>query len=358
MQKMEPIEWLDGKIRIVDQSRLPHQEVQLQLACYEEVAEAIKTLRIRGAPLIGIAGAYGLSLCAQTIEADSRPQFLTELRRIAEALASTRPTAVNLRWAIDRMLAATQAKTDIAAIKSALITEARAIHDEEREATRRLSRFGAELIEDGFIILTHCNAGSLATGGYGTALGVIKAAREQGKDISVIATETRPLLQGARLTTWELMQDGIPVTLITDSMAGHFLSRQKINCVITGADRIAANGDTANKIGTYALAILARENKVPFYVAAPLSTIDRSVSSGDGIPIEERDPEEVTCIQGIRVAAPGVRVANPAFDVTPHRYISAIITEQGAVRKPFRANLAKLFKTRHTQTEGGPSGRS
>src|SRR5512137_2217912 len=284
---MEPIEWLDGKIGIIDQSCLPHREVHLELACYDEVAEAIKTLRIRGAPLIGIAGAYGLSLCAQTIEADSRPQFLTELRRIAEALASTRPTAVNLRWAIDRMLAATQAKTDIAAIKSALITEARAIHDEEREATRRLSRFGAGLIEDGFIILTHCNAGSLATGGYGTALGVIKAAREQGKDISVIATETRPLLQGARLTAWELMQDGIPVTVITDSMAGHFLSRRKINCVITGADRIAANGDTANKIGTYTLAVLANENNIPFYVAAPLSTIDLSVPSSDGIPIEE-----------------------------------------------------------------------
>src|SRR5512136_1518763 len=230
MQKMEPIEWLDGKIRIVDQSRLPHQEVQLQLVSYEEVAEAIRTLRIRGAPLIGIAGAYGLALCAQTIEADSRPQFLTELRRIAEALASTRPTAVNLHWAIDRMLAATQANTDIAAMKSALITEARAIHEEEREATRKLSQFGVELIENGFTILTHCNAGSLATGGYGTALGVIKAAREQGRRVKVIATETRPLLQGARLTAWELMQDGIPVTLITDSAAGHFLSRRKIDC--------------------------------------------------------------------------------------------------------------------------------
>jgi methylthioribose-1-phosphate isomerase len=358
MEKMEPIEWLDGKIRIIDQSRLPHQEVQLELAGYEEVAEAIKTLRIRGAPLIGIAGAYGLALCAQSIKTKSRPQFLRELRQTAETLAYTRPTAVNLRWAINRMLAATKAKRDIAAIKSALITEARAIHDEEREATRKLSHFGAELIKDGFTILTHCNAGSLATGGYGTALGVMKAAKEQGKNISVIATETRPLLQGARLTTWELMRDGIPVTLITDSMAGHFMSRQKVNCVITGADRIAANGDTANKIGTYALAVLARENKVPFYVAAPLSTIDCAVPSGDGIPIEERSPEEVTHIQGIAVAAPGVRVANPAFDVTPHRYVSAIITERGIVREPFQANLARLFMTRHTKTEGGPSGRS
>jgi methylthioribose-1-phosphate isomerase len=355
---MEPIEWLDGKIRIIDQSRLPQREVQLQLACYDEVAEAIKTLRIRGAPLIGIAGAYGLALCAQTIEAKSKPHFLMELRRIGQALVSTRPTAVNLRWAIDRMLAASEAKRDIAAIKSALITEARSIHQEEKEATRKLSHFGAELIKDGITILTHCNAGSLATGGYGTALGVIKAARHQGKNISVIATETRPLLQGARLTTWELMQEGIPVTLITDSMAGHFLSRRKIDCVITGADRIAANGDTANKIGTYTLAVLASENKVPFFVAAPLSTIDRSLPSGNGIPIEERDPDEVTCIQGIPVATPGVRVANPAFDVTPHRYVSAIITERGIVSKPFQANLASLFEPRLGKEEGGPSGRS
>jgi methylthioribose-1-phosphate isomerase len=355
---MEPIEWLDGRIRIIDQSRLPHQEVHLELACYEEVSEAIQTLRIRGAPLIGIAGAYGLALCAQTIEAKSKPQFLKELRRIAEALASTRPTAVNLRWAIDRMTAMAEAGKDVAGIKSALVTEAKAIHDEEREATRRLSRFGAELIKDGFTILTHCNAGSLATGGYGTALGVIKAAKEQGKKINVIATETRPLLQGARLTAWELMQDDIPVTLITDSMAGYFLSRQKINCVIVGADRIAANGDTANKIGTYTLAVLANENNVPFYVAAPLSTIDLSVPSGDGIPIEERSPDEITHIQGIPVAAPGVNVANPAFDVSPHRYVSAIITEGGIVREPYQANLASLFEPRLGKNKGGPGGRS
>jgi methylthioribose-1-phosphate isomerase len=355
---MEPIEWLDGKIGIIDQSRLPHDEVHLELACYEEVSEAIKTLRIRGAPLIGIAGAYGLALCAQAIEVKTKPQFLKELRRIAEALASTRPTAVNLRWAIDRMTAVAEAGKDVAGIKSALVIEAKAIHDEEREATRQLSQFGAELIKDGFTVLTHCNAGSLATGGYGTALGVIKAAKEQRKKISVIATETRPLLQGARLTAWELMQDGIPVTLITDSMAGYFLSRQKINCVIVGADRIAANGDVANKIGTYTLAVLANENNVPFYVAAPLSTIDRSAPSGDGIPIEERSPEEITHIQGIPVAAPGVQVANPAFDVTPHRYVSAIVTEQGIVRDPFQANLASLFEPRLGKNKGGPRGRS
>jgi methylthioribose-1-phosphate isomerase len=355
---MEPIEWLDGKIGIIDQSQLPHREVRLELACYEEVADAIKTLRVRGAPLIGIAGAYGLALCAQAIEARSKPAFLKELRRIAEALACTRPTAVNLRWAIDRMLALAEAGKDVANIKSALIAEAKAIHQKEREATRKLSRFGAELIKDGFTILTHCNAGSLATGGYGTALGVIKAAKEQGRRVNVIATETRPLLQGARLTAWELMQNGIPVTLITDSMAGHFLSRQMVNCVIVGADRIAANGDVANKIGTYTLAVLANENNVPFYVAAPLSTIDRSAPSGDGIPIEERAPEEVTHIQGIPVAAPGVQVANPAFDVTPHRYVSAIVTEQGIAREPYQGNLASLFEPRLGKNKGGPSGRS
>lgn len=346
---MEPIEWLDGKIGIIDQSRLPHSEVHLELVCYEEVAEAIKSLRIRGAPLIGIAGAYGLALCVQPVQSSSRDQFLTEVRRIAEALASTRPTAVNLRWAIDRMTKAAEGHSDVAAIKKALIEEAKAIHAEEREATQRLSRFGADLIKDGFTVLTHCNAGSLATGGYGTALGVIKAAKEQGKKISVIATETRPLLQGARLTAWELMHDGIPVTLITDSMAGHFMSRWRVNCVIVGADRIAANGDAANKIGTYSLAVLAGENNIPFYVAAPLSTIDLSLPFGERIPIEERSPEEVTHIRGIPVAAPGVRVANPAFDVAPHQYISAIITEQGIAKRPYQASLAGLFETRQQE---------
>src|SRR5512136_967941 len=270
---MEPIEWLDGKIGIIDQSRLPHDQVHLELASCEEVAEAIKTLRIRGAPLIGIAGAYGLALCTQGIEAKSKPQFLKELHRIAKALASTRPTAVNLRWAIDRMTAVAELGKDIAGIKAALVKEAKTIHNEEREATRRLSRFGAELIKNGFTILTHCNAGALATGGYGTALGVIKAAREQGKNISVIATETRPLLQGARLTAYELMRDGIPVTLITDSMAGYVMAKHMVNIIIVGADRILKDA-VVNKIGTFTLAVLARELKIPFYVAAPKSTFD------------------------------------------------------------------------------------
>jgi methylthioribose-1-phosphate isomerase len=232
---------------------------------------------------------------------------------------------------------------DFTAIKQALIDEAKAIHAEEEAATERLSRLGAELIKDGFTILTHCNTGSLATAGYGTALGVIKAAVEQGKKIEVIVTETRPLLQGARLTAWELTQENIPVTLITDSMAGYFMSRLKVNCVIVGADRIAANGDTANKIGTYTLAVLAKENGVPFYVAAPTSTIDLSLSSGERIPIEERNPEEVTSIGGIRLAPKGVKAANPAFDVTPHHYITAIITEKGVIRKPYLRSLKKLL---------------
>lgn len=340
---MEPLEWTGDSIRILDQSRLPHEVAHLRLTRLDEVAEAIGVLRIRGAPLIGIAGAYGLALCGQAIEADSPPGALAELDRTANVLAATRPTAVNLRWALDRVLAAARRSPDVASIKAALVAEAIAIHQGERESTRKLSRIGAKLIGDGFTVLTHCNAGALATGGYGTALGVLRAARAQGKRIEVIATETRPLLQGARLTTWELMQDGIPVTLITDSMAGHFLARGRVDCAIVGADRIAANGDTANKIGTYTLAVLARENGVPFYVAAPLSTIDRSLPSGDGIPIEERPPEEVTRIGGIPVAAPGVRVANPAFDVTPHRYIGAIITERGMVTAPCQAGIAALF---------------
>jgi methylthioribose-1-phosphate isomerase len=258
-----------------------------------------------------------------------------------QTFAATRPTAVNLFQAIERMKQAAIGD-NVPEIKRALIDEAKQIHREEIAATRRLSQLGAKLIEDSFTILTHCNAGPLATAGYGTALGVIKAAWEQGKRISVIATETRPLLQGARLTTWELKQENIPITLITDSMAGYFMHQGKINCVIVGADRIAANGDAANKIGSYALAVLARENNIPFYVAAPTSTIDLSLASGAEIPIEERDPQEVTHIQGLPIAPQGIKAANPAFDVTPHKYISAIITEKGIIRQPYKKELIKL----------------
>ncbi len=340
---MEATTWLDDRIEIIDQTKLPWEEVYLQLSTYEEVAQAIKEMRVRGAPLIGIVAAYGIALGAQSIETKSKEHFLAELRRMAEVLASTRPTAVNLFQAIKRMIAATQTGEDIPGTKATLIAEAKAIHADEKQATRLISQFGAELIGNGFTILTHCNAGPLATGGYGTALGVIMAASEQNKGISVIATETRPLFQGARLTVWELMRKDIPVTLITDSMAGHFISKGDVNCVIVGADRIAANGDVANKIGTYTLAVLARENGIPFYVAAPITTVDLSLSSGDRIPIEYRSSEEVTHIQGVSVAPQGVQVANPAFDVTPHRYVSAIITEKGTIKEPYRMTLSKLL---------------
>ena len=339
---MQPVEFLGTKIKIVDQTQLPGRLVFVTFRSYTEVVDAIKALKVRGAPAVGVAAAYGIALGAQDIKASDKSDFLSQLDKILHAFAASRPTAVNLFAAIDRMKSAASA-ADLAAIKQALIDEAKAIHADEQAATERLSRIGAELIQDGFTVLTHCNAGPLATAGYGTALGVIKAAAEQGKKkIEVIATETRPLLQGARLTAWELMQDNIPVTLITDSMAGYFMSRGKVSCVLLGADRIAANGDTANKIGSYTLAVLAKENGIPFYVAAPTSTIDLSLKSGTEIPIEERDPEEVTHVAGIRLAPKGVKAANPAFDVTPHKYITAIITEKGIVREPYSLGLKKL----------------
>jgi len=339
---MKTIEWLGNELKIIDQTQLPGKLLFVELRSYTEVVAAIKVLKVRGAPAIGVAAAYGIALGAQDIKAKNKAEFLSQLDKILQAFAATRPTAANLFRTIDRMKTIATTTDDIPGVKQALIDEAKAIHAEEEAATERISQLGAELIEDSFTILTHCNAGSLATAGYGTALGVIKATKEQGKQIDVIATETRPLLQGARLTAWELMQENIPTTLITDSMAGYFMSRGKINCVIVGADRIAANGDTANKIGTYTLAVLAAENGVPFYVAAPTSTIDSSLKSGAQIPIEERNPEEVTHIGGIRLAPKGVTAANPAFDVTPHKYITAIVTEKGLVRKPYSLGLKKL----------------
>jgi len=269
--------------------------------------------------------------------------FLAKLRSVSEALSSSRPTAVNLFWALERMSRVAQSGKQVSRIKADLIAEAQRIEAENDEANRRISELGAELIQDGFTVLTHCNAGSLATAGYGTALGVIKMAKEQGKRVKVYATETRPLLQGARLTTWELLQENIPVTLITDNMAGHFMNKGEIDCVIVGADRIAANGDVANKIGTYTLAVLAMENAIPLYVAAPMNSIDFSLSSGADIPIEERSPDEVTSFQGVKVAPEGVSAANPAFDVTPHNYVSAIITEKGIIREPYVERLRKLL---------------
>ncbi len=342
MKDFKIIEWLGDRVRVIDQTRLPHEEVFLDLDNYLQVADAIKELRIRGAPDIGVAAAYGFALGAQKIEADSKVEFLAQLRPVSETLSSSRPTAVNLFWALEKMNRVAQSGEDVSKIKKDLLAKARKIEAENDEANRRLSELGAELIQDGFTILTHCNAGSLATAGYGTALGIIKMAKEQGKRIEVYATETRPLLQGARLTTWELLKENIPVTLITDSMAGYFMNKGAIDCVIVGADRIAANGDVANKIGTYTLAVLAMENAIPFYVAAPLSTIDLSLPTGEDIPIEERSPDEVTHIQGIRIAAEGVRAANPAFDVTPHSYVTAIITEKGVIKEPYIERLRKI----------------
>ena len=292
-------------------------------------------MKIRGAPAIGILGAYAVALGALKIESVVKDEFLEKLRGVSYIIASTRPTAKNLFRAIDRMHQVAEAGEDVEQIKAALVNEAVKIHSEEEEATKKLSQLGAELIGDGFTILTHCNTGALATGGYGTALGVIRQAKEQGKNVKVFATETRPLLQGARLTTWELNKANIPFTLITDSMAGYFMRRGEIDCVIVGADRIAANGDTANKIGTYTLAVLAMEHGIPFYVAAPTTTIDLYLASGGEIPIEQRSPEEVTHIQGVSIAPEGTQAANPAFDITPHYYITAIITENGIIKEPY-----------------------
>jgi len=341
MKDIKAIKWVSGRVRIIDQTRLPHEEVYCELANYRDVASAIKELRVRGAPAIGIAAAYGLALGAQEIESASKKDFVRKLHSISGALAATRPTAVNLTWALKRMERVAVAGENVDQIKKALIAEAQKIDAEDEETERALSRHGAALIRNDSRILTHCNTGALAAG-YGTALGVVRSAWKQGKKLHVYVGETRPLLQGARLTAWELKKYGIPFTLIADTMAGYFLARGDIDCVIVGADRIAANGDVANKIGTYNIAVLAMENGVPFYVAAPTNTIDLSLASGDEIPIEERSAEEITHIRGVPIAPQGIDVANPAFDITPHRYVSAIITEYGVVKEPYTERLPRL----------------
>lgn len=326
------VEWKDGAVRILDQSRLPDEVEFVDCRDYETVAIAIKELWVRGAPAIGITAAMGVALGAQAVKAVEFDAFRAAVWAIAEHLAATRPTAVNLFWALDRMTRRLDAlKTEpIATIKEHLIAESQAVLDEDIAMNRAMGRHGAAVIADGQTILTHCNAGALATGGYGTALGVVRAAWEEGKKIRVIADETRPVLQGARLTAWELMQDGIPVTLIIDSMAGALMGQGRIHVCVVGADRITANGDVANKIGTYSVAVLAHAHGIPFYVAAPSSTIDGAMSSGEQIPIEQRDPCEVTHVRGkARIAPEGVEVFNPAFDVTPARLITGIITERG-----------------------------
>jgi len=344
------IEWTDEGVRMIDQTRLPAEEIYRTCRDYEEVAEAIRGMVIRGAPAIGVAAAMGVALGVKHSAARTIPELRSDFERIAETLSRTRPTAVNLFWAVARMRRVLDASlsghpADAQAVEAArgnLEEEAKRILAEDIAINQAMGRHGASLLPDSGTVLTHCNAGALATAGYGTALGVIRAAVAQGKNIQVFADETRPFLQGARLTAWELAQDGIPVTLITDNMAGHFMQQGQIKAVIVGADRIAANGDTANKIGTYSVAVLAHENHVPFYVAAPLSTIDRSLPNGEAIPIEERSSREVTEFGGVQLAPPSVPARHPAFDVTPHRYITAIITERGIAREPYRESLAAL----------------
>ncbi len=334
----EPIEWLGDRVKILDQTKLPQEEVYIETSNFLDVAYAIKELKVRGAPAIGVAGAYGIAVGALGIKARSKESFLRKLKEVMDTIVATRPTARNLFYAVERMsrrVGGVKTDKDVGEIKTVVVREAIKIHREEEAGTRKLSEYGASLIKDGFTILTHCNTGPLATTGYGTALGVVIRAHEQGKKIQVFADETRPLLQGARLTVWELQKAGIPVTLITDSMAGYFLHQGKIDCVVVGADRITANGDTANKIGTYSVAVLAKENKVPFYIAAPFTTIDASLKTGKEIHIEQREAEEVTHIRGVCIA-PKCDVANPAFDVTPAKYITAIITERGILRPPYR----------------------
>lgn len=343
---MKTLEFREGALWLLDQTKLPANPVLLKCETYEQVGDAIKRLSVRGAPAIGLAAAYGLVLAARSLESTGRsgPGFHAGLDEAMEQLRATRPTAVNLFWALDRMRRLIERNET--AVPSALcdlmLVEADRMLQEDEAANRRMGRFGADLIPDGANILTHCNTGALATAAFGTALGVITTAHEQDKSIHVWVDETRPLLQGARLTAWELMEAGIPCTLITDNMAGHFMARGKVDLAMVGADRIAANGDTANKIGTYSVAVLANAHDIPFYVVAPTSTVDLSIPSGDHIPIEERKPEEVSAFGGTSVAPPGIRVANPAFDVTPARLITAIVTDRGVVRSPFDEGLAQV----------------
>jgi methylthioribose-1-phosphate isomerase len=339
------IEWRDNTVVMIDQTRLPGEEVYISYTDFKSVAEAIRGMIIRGAPAIGVAAAMGIALGAREIIADTHESFFRQLDNVCDVMARTRPTAVNLFWAIERMKRVAEANRSkkLDQIREILRKEAIRIEEEDLTICRNIGKWGATLIPDGASILTHCNAGGLATAGYGTALGVIRAAHEAGKNIQVFADETRPWLQGARLTAWELMKEQIPTTLISDNMAGFFMSRGEITCCVVGADRIAANGDTANKIGTYSVAVLARENNIPFYVAAPVSTLDLSLADGGQIPIEERHSCEVTHIKGVPVAPEGIRVRNPAFDVTPARYITAIITENGIVSGDYRAGLRKVM---------------
>ena len=342
---MKTIEWKDGKVFLIDQRKLPLKYEIINCSTYQEVAVAIKRMKIRGAPAIGVAAAFGMALAAYSSKASTYGEFIQDMEKVKNCLFLTRPTAINLFWALERMMNLINIKkgVDLFTLKDIILQEAENIAREDIEFNKAMGRYGASLIKDGDNILTHCNAGALATVDYGTALGVIRTAFKEGKKLQVYVDETRPVLQGARLTAWELTQEKIPFTLITDNMAGFLMYRKMINIIIVGADRIARNGDVVNKIGTYSLAVLARENKVPLYISAPISTIDVLLKSGKEIPIEERDPKEVTHILGKQISPTGTKVFNPAFDLTPHRYVEAIITEKGIIRKPFEKNIKLVF---------------
>lgn len=344
-----PVEWTEEGVRMLDQRLLPTEEKWLMLRTYNDVAAGIKDMVVRGAPAIGVSAAYGVALGAKQFVGTNLDDLEDEVDYICDVLGKTRPTAVNLFWAIDRMKrtfrAAKSEGKSVTEIQRILIDDAKAIHHEDIESQRLIAKFGGELIEDDSSVLTHCNAGALATGGvWGTALGVIRGAVDQGKKVSVIADETRPYLQGARLTAWELHKDDIPVTLITDNMSGHMMKKGRVQAVVVGSDRIAANGDVANKIGTYMVAVLAKRHGIPFYVAAPLSTVDLNCPTGDEIPIEERDRTEVTHVREIQLAPEGIDVSNYAFDVTPNELVTAIITEKGVARAPYTESLKKQFE--------------
>ena len=339
--EIEPIRWSGETLMILDQTRLPLDQVTIEIDRYQGAVDAISSMQVRGAPAIGVTAAYAMALAARRIEngPEDRDGFLSQLRQAASDIGSARPTAVNLAWAVQKQLTLAESLVSAKEIPPRLLEEAQRIHREDRAINRKMGDYGQELLSDSGAVLTHCNTGALATAGFGTALGVIRAGWEAGKRFQVFNTETRPWLQGARLTSWEFQQLGIPSTLLVDSAAGVLMSQGKISCVITGADRIAANGDTANKVGTYTLAVLAKENGVPFYVAAPTSTIDTGLRSGDEIHIEERPGNEVSEFRGSPTAPPGIDVINPAFDVTPNRYVSAIVTESGVVRQPYLEGL-------------------
>ena len=341
---IKTIEYVDGVVIMIDQTRLPLEKVFVNCKTIEDVGQAIKTMIIRGAPAIGVAAALGVSLGADTIEASSFDEFYSSMDKQCDQLGKSRPTAVNLAWAINRMkqLAKDSKNLPISELKARLKEEALTILTEDVSINKAMGQYGQTLVKNENVILTHCNAGALATAGFGTALGVIRASMNAGKNIRVLANETRPFLQGARLTAWELKEDNIPVKLITDSMCGFFMKNKKVDLVVVGADRIAANGDIANKIGTYMVAVLAKENNIPFYVAAPVSTLDLSLASGDEIPIEERSAEEVVNINKIRVAPEGIEVAHPAFDITPNKLVTAIITEEGIAYPPFIDSLKTM----------------